>query len=109
MLIETKQERIPVYPWTSSGRLPFKKHPKCFEEGFEYEWNRVLRLRKERNPIIKGGNYRSLKAFNCKTTHNEQRIVLGYSHCQYCKEKLYSHGPDIGTIYQPRKVMEEKQ
>lgn len=98
----TKQEKIPQYPWTCSGRKPFTKDPKCNDPDFEYTWDRVLRMRKERHPLIKGGRARGAD-FNCRTTHHTQRVILGYDFCQHCHERLYQHGPSTGTEYKPRR------
>jgi len=80
-----------VYPYTSTGMPPFKTDPKCLEEGFEYEWDRVLRMRKEKDPLIKGGmNRKTLEKLpkDCVPTHHSQSYVLGHEFCQYCHKKI---------------------
>ena len=104
MTNEIKQESKPRYPWTCSGRPAFTKGCHCFEPDFEYTWDRVLRMRKEKDPLMAGGRaLKNRKEFNCSSTHNSQRLVLGHSHCQYCHMSLHQRGPEPGAIYHKRK------
>jgi len=42
---------------TATGMQPFETLPECSDPGFEYEWPRVKRLRCEKHPLIKGGQW----------------------------------------------------
>jgi len=69
----------------------------------ETEWDRVLKMRKEKHPLIKGGKSRkNLSTFNCIPTHHDQYFALGHEVCQYCYKKLYHGGPALGTKYKSR-------
>lgn len=41
-----------------AAKMPDRKdtiNPKCSEPGYEYEWDRVQRMRAEKHPLIRGG------------------------------------------------------
>ena len=46
-------------PHTSTGFPPFTKRAECSEPGYEYEWDRVQRERKEGDPKYLGKFFRS--------------------------------------------------
>ena len=97
----TTEEKIrinAVSPYTSTGMEPWKKDEHCSSPDFEYTWDKVIRMRKERDPLIKGGRSRkNLATFNCLTTHKDQQFALGHEFCQYCHKKLFTPGPNPGS------------
>ena len=46
---------------TATGMKPFPNKKECLSPDWESEWERVKRMRKEHNPLIKGGQYRFFK------------------------------------------------
>ena len=57
-LVRVKDPNIMATIIKDAAKLPdlrYQINPKCFEPGFEYEWDRVLRMRAEKHPLIKGG------------------------------------------------------
>lgn len=75
-----KKSNCRIKPLTATGMEPFKKGAHCFEPEFEYDWDRVKRMRKEKHPLIFGGK--------------NKRIVLQPS--RHCKTNLVD-APTTGT------------
>lgn len=54
---------------TSTGLPPFKVRQECLDPDYEYEWQRVQKLRKTNDPLVSGlGHYSNFDFYKKKGT-----------------------------------------
>ena len=57
-LVRIKDPNIMATVLREASRLPSNacpKKPECSMPGFEYDWDRVLKMRAEKHPLMQGG------------------------------------------------------
>lgn len=70
-VLSKREERALTY----SG-MPFFKKAECDDPEFEYEWDRVQRLRREKHPLIYGGRSQRNRLIQ-GTLKRGERVPLG--------------------------------